>query len=128
MALDCARFRFFGLTRRVERLRTHAAVTTVMRVFLGIALCMCFFAGSLRGQAVWSTVLGYVADPSGAAIPGAEVIVTNEQTGVVNKGTTDSTGSFNVTHLDPGAYDLGIEAKGGFKRFSQTGIQLAVGA
>src|ERR1019366_1173143 len=128
MALNCAMFRFFGLTRRLERLRTHADVPMVMRVFLGIALCTCFFAGSLRGQAVWSTILGYVTDPSGAAIPEATVTVTNDQTGVVNKGTTDSAGSFNITHLDPGTYTLAVEAKTGFKHFAQTGIQLAVSA
>jgi hypothetical protein len=97
-------------------------------MFLGIVLCTCFFAGSLRGQAVWSTILGYVTDPSGAAMPEATVTVTNVQTGVASKTTTDAGGSFNITHLDPGTYDLAIEAKGGFRRFAQTGIQLAVGA
>jgi len=83
---------------------------------------------TLHAQAVWSTILGYVSDPSGAAVPGATVSATNRQTGVVSKGTTDSSGSFNITHLDPGMYDVSVEATGGFKHFSQTGIQLAVGA
>jgi hypothetical protein len=68
-----------------------------------------------------------VTDPSGAAVPDAAVTVTNEQTGVVNKATTDSAGSFNITHLDPGTYDLAVEAKG-FKHFGQTGIRLEVTA
>ncbi len=93
-----------------------------------LLVSVCLSAGLLHGQAVWSTILGYATDPSGAAIPGATVTVTNQRTGLVNKATTDPDGGFNITHLDPGTYDVAIEAKGGFKRFVQTGIQLAVGA
>jgi hypothetical protein len=102
--------------------------TKFIALLLGIVLSTFLSAGSLRGQAVWSTILGYVTDPSGAAVPGATVRVTNKLTGVANKVTTDSAGSYNITHLDPGAYDLVVEAKEGFKRFAQTGIQLAVNA
>lgn len=112
---------------RIYALRTRTRVTTLTCMLLGIALGMVLSAGFLRGQAVWSTILGYVTDPSGGAIPDATVIVTNEQTGVAQKVSTDSSGSYNITHLDPGAYDLAVE-KTGFNRYLQKGIELAVTA
>lgn len=107
---------------------THTTPSMVAWACFGLVLLIGSSASLLRGQAVWSTILGYVTDPSGAAVPDATVSVTNQRTGVVSKATTDAAGSFNMTHLDPGTYDLSVEAKGGFKRFTQTGIQLAVTA
>jgi len=110
-----------------NRSRIHNNLPKLSWALLGLALLIGSSAGPLRGQAVWSTILGYVSDPSGGAIPGAEVTVTNKLTSVATKATTDSTGSFNITHLDPGEYTLSVTASG-FKAYTQTGIQLAVTA
>ncbi len=107
---------------------THIAIRVSAWVLSALVLFLGFSVGPLRGQAVWSTILGYVTDPSGAAVPDATVTVKNQQTGVISKATSDATGSFNITHLDPGIYDLVVQAKGGFKQFVQTGIQLPVSA
>lgn len=60
------------------------------------------------------TIVGVVRDPSGAVIPGASITVTNKNTGVTNKATTDSAGNYQVSALIPGTYSVRARA-GGFK-------------
>lgn len=78
-----------------------------------------------RAQATWGAISGYVSDPSGAAVPGASVTVTEVRTGIVTKGVADSAGLYNITHLNPGDYTVMVEAPG-FKRFIQEHVNLQV--
>jgi len=67
-----------------------------------------------------------VADPTGAVLPGAELTVTHEATGVVRTARTDSSGRYIVTQLPPGRYRL--EAKmTGFKTQVLEDVDLLVG-
>jgi hypothetical protein len=79
------------------------------------------------GQAVTGSITGYVTDPSGAAIPDANITATAVQTKVVTSRTSDATGLYLVTNLLPGTYTLTVEAKG-FKTLTQRDVQLGVGA
>src|SRR5690348_16288119 len=78
------------------------------------------------GQAVTGSIMGYITDPSGAAIPSASVTATEAQTNVATTRTTDSAGMYLITNLLPGAYTINVEAKG-FKAFSRVGVRLDVG-
>jgi outer membrane receptor protein involved in Fe transport len=79
------------------------------------------------GQAVTGSITGYITDPSGAAIPGAKVTVTDTHTGVETIRTSDTAGLYLITNLLPGTYKLTVEAKG-FKTIAQENVQLEVGA
>lgn len=96
----------------------------MMLVLLGLTL-LGGGSGQLKAQATWSTISGYVNDPSGAVIPGANVTVKEERTGIVTKGVTDSTGLYTITHLSPGTYTVTVEAPG-FKRFVQEHVTLDI--
>jgi hypothetical protein len=63
-------------------------------------------------------VVGVVSDSTGAFIPGAKVIVTNQATGAAYTVTTSSVGDYRVSQLAPGAYSITVEAKG-FERSKQ---------
>ena len=69
------------------------------------------------------TVLGRVMDATGAMIPGAEVRIANEATGVVATARTNDAGSFILPYLIPGTYQLTCEMQG-FKRYLFPGIQV----
>lgn len=64
------------------------------------------------GQNSVGTIVGAVQDPSGAAIPGATVTVTNNATGVVRQTTADRTGQFVFPGLIPGRYTVLAAAPG----------------
>ena len=68
---------------------------------------------------------GYVTDPSGQAIAGADVKATNVDKGQVHNTVSDSSGRYALPDLPVGNYRLEVAAKG-FKTYVQTGIILQV--
>jgi hypothetical protein len=87
-----------------------------------VVLMAALFAGhtvsaQLAGK---GSITGKVSDMTGAAVPGATVVITNNGTGT--KQTTVSTGSGDYTFsLDPGKYTLAVTMSG-FKSFTQENV------
>jgi hypothetical protein len=73
----------------------------------------------------FGTLLGVVADETGAVVPKATASVINEKTGVERTAETDAEGVYRVLALLPGIYTVQLEANG-FKRIQQKGIELRV--
>lgn len=91
-----------------------------------ILAAVCFVSASMASaQVTTGTIIGTVTDPSGAAVAGAAVTVTEVSKGTVFTRKTDETGSFTVPFLVPGSYKVTIEASG-FKKAEQSGITLQV--
>lgn len=57
-------------------------------------------------------VTGTVTDATGALVPGAQIEVTNEATGVMQKAISTQVGAFSVTALAPGSYTVHVSATG----------------
>jgi hypothetical protein len=72
-----------------------------------------------------STITGTVLDKAGAVIPGAEVTLTQQQTGFVSKTTSNGAGNFTFGGLNVGTYDLKATAKG-FSAYLETGVVVNV--
>src|SRR6202140_3961642 len=53
-----------------------------------------------------SAIAGSVADPAGAAIPGATVTATNVENGLKRFVKTDDSGRFSFPQLKPGTYSV----------------------
>ena len=62
--------------------------------------------------AVTGRIAGTVTDPSGRAIPGAIVAVTNTAQGLQTKTVTDAKGDYSLPSLFVGTYDVLFEANG----------------
>ena len=76
------------------------------------AACLLLYAVGAFGQGVSGRLQGTVQDASGAVVPGANVTVRNQDTGVVNKYTSDSRGEYIANLLPPGSYRVEISASG----------------
>jgi hypothetical protein len=72
-----------------------------------------------------STITGTVLDKGGAAVPGAEVTLTQQQTGFVTKSISNDSGNYTFPGLNVGLYDLKVTAKG-FSAYVQKGIVVNV--
>lgn len=88
-----------------------------------LILVLLLSALGASGQAPVGQILGTVKDPSGLAIPGAAVVVTNLATGQTFNLKTDSSGDYLVRALPPGEYS--VEASfTGFRPLLRTPVTL----
>jgi hypothetical protein len=78
-----------------------------------------------EAQTFRGTILGTVADSSGAAVGGATVTVKNVDTGLVRTVTTSDDGSYAAPELPIGNYSVTVE-KSGFKSGVVSGIRVEV--
>ncbi|MGB8438419.1 MAG: TonB-dependent receptor [Candidatus Acidiferrales bacterium] len=76
-----------------------------------LLLLLCFCNLSLQAQST-ANLNGTVTDMSGATVPNAKVVVTNQATGVEWNAQTNSAGLYAVTSLPPGNYQITITASG----------------
>jgi hypothetical protein len=75
--------------------------------FLIIAL-----SGICLGQSESATLSGRVTDPSGSAVVGAEVVLTNTETNVEMRTKTNGAGLYVLTGVHPGKYRVALELQG----------------
>lgn len=74
-----------------------------------------------------ATLSGTVKDPSGAALPGAQIVIRNLGTGVERSLTSDAAGQYVAPSLPPGDYSVRATATG-FSAFTVQRLTLAVDA
>ena len=99
------------------------SVTT--RNFL-LCLLVISSATLLYGQAgATGTILGTVADNSGAVVAKAGVDITNIATGITKHTETTSSGDYTAPYLQPGTYRVTVQAAG-FQKSVVDGIALVV--
>lgn len=82
-------------------------------VIMQAAVIFALVTGSFSvAQTNFATVNGRVIDATGAAVPGATVIVTSTTTGIQKTTTTGEDGTYTVLDIDPGTYDIQARASG----------------
>ncbi len=86
-----------------------------------LALVLLASAFPVSAQVLYGTVVGLAEDPSGAAIPNAEVTLTNKATAQVYTDKTDGAGRYNIANVQPGNYDARITSQG-FKTQTRTDV------
>ncbi len=98
-----------------------------MTLLRRIAICLFAFSavGVVYGQSQEGRILGTVTDQSGGLVKGAQVTITNTDTGVVRTLETNDAGDYVAPSLAPGPYKLVVEATG-FKKIERGGIRLEV--
>jgi hypothetical protein len=90
-------------------------------------LAILLAASSTWSQGNQGTLEGSVADPSGAAVAGAQLTVTNDATGLKFQTTTDSDGLFTFPVLPVGSYTVEV-GHAGFSKLTRKDVKLTVGA
>ena len=102
----------------------------IMRVKLprGIMLALLSLAAALPvcAQVVGASISGTIRDASGAALPGAAVVVENLETGALRKLEADATGRYSAPSIAIGKYRV-TATRAGFTSQTKAGIDLVVG-
>ena len=99
----------------------------LVRIFLSV-LMLATISIPIRAQAGGSTseIKGRITDPNGATVSGVTVTATDAEKGVTRTATTDTDGEYRFLSLQPGTYDLKVEANG-FNSIVKNGVQVTVG-
>src|SRR4029078_5067650 len=111
--------RRFTSQRRQQMRRLLVRAVVVGSLLLGAA-------GPLLAQQGTSDIGGKVTDEQGAVLPGASVVITNEETAAVRELTTGADGSYHASHLIPGRYKV-VAKLASFRTFERGGQVLPVG-
>jgi hypothetical protein len=91
---------------------------------LAIALCLGLVTTPANAQVLYGTLSGTVTDSTGAVIPNASVVLTNQGTAEIRTATTTSQGEYNALNLAPGIYTITVARTGSFAGFTQKNIAL----
>lgn len=85
------------------------------------------FTCAAFGQFDTAEVLGTVHDASGGILPNAAVTLTNQDTGIEFKTTSDGNGNYDFFNVKVGRYTITAELTG-FSKFSTTDVAVNVNA
>jgi hypothetical protein len=87
---------------------------TIQKLTRCIALLFTAFAISIGFAYAQSTtqggIAGTVEDATGAAVPNAQIVIHNDGTNAIETVTSDSSGYFKASLLEPGSYTVTIKA------------------
>ena len=114
--------RWFRRGIKIRQKRGCMVMRNLAVGLLGFALC---------GQLVWSqvntaTISGTVRDASGAVLPGANVVVLNQDTGITRTVTSNTSGRYAAPGLGLGNYRVTAQ-QAGFQTQVRSGIALKIG-
>lgn len=89
------------------------------------SVLLSMFPVLVAAQEFRGTILGRVTDPSGAAVVGATVRVTNIETNVASQTTANELGSYQVPFLLPGNYRVSVE-HAGFRKVQRENVRISI--
>jgi trimeric autotransporter adhesin len=105
------------LSNSIEKLKS------ISRRSVALAVLGCLSAILLIAQSYQGGVRGTVTDSTGAPVPNAKVILTNDGTGEARSVLTNSEGGFDFEIVVPTTYTLTAEAPN-FKKFERKNITI----
>ncbi|HEY1337885.1 MAG TPA: carboxypeptidase regulatory-like domain-containing protein, partial [Bryobacteraceae bacterium] len=106
--------------------RLRAVLRTPCRCVVVLAV-LALHGASAQSLSGSGSISGVVHDPSGALVPDALVVVSNDSNGVRRSLRTDSSGVFTIPALPPASGYAVTVSKSGFSSHERVGIHVHVG-
>jgi hypothetical protein len=97
----------------------------LLRLIAVLAVSSVTFLPVSFAQKTTGDIDGTVTDPSGAAVPGCALSLTDQANGTARETTSDAQGNFKFLQLPVGTYTLKA-TKNGFKAMSQKDVEVHV--
>src|SRR5262245_21412084 len=118
-------------SRRFRGFRTRSpgrggVMTRVLgRLWVATLLVLLTFTTAWAQGGATAQISGTVKDASGGVLTGADVTITQTDTGLKRNTVTDANGAFSFPNIPVGPHRLDVMLQG-FRSFAQTGIVLQV--
>src|SRR5271170_1219714 len=90
-----------------------------------LAVLLLLAAPFAHGQAVSATLVGTVADATGAGVVGAKIAIQEQATGISRETVTNESGNYTFPNLTPGTYSVVVAATG-FKKETRPSVDVVV--
>lgn len=97
-----------------------------IKAYLVGLVCLILGGQVLFAQVTTGTISGTVSDSTGAVLPGAKVVILNEDTGLSRTLQTDAAGRYSAPALSLGQYRV-TAGNEGFQTKVRSGIAITVG-
>ena len=113
----------------MEKALEHHEPGTKPARWPNVAICFVFLVLSTSfafGQANQGAIEGNIQDPSGALVPKATVTAIDEASGTKYESTSSSAGTYVLSNLRTGTYDISVNAPG-FSLAQVNGVVVQVG-
>jgi outer membrane receptor protein involved in Fe transport len=104
----------------MKHVRTRLTLSALALIALG------FVPAAALAQSANATLTGTVKDTSGGVLPGVTITATNTATNESRSTVSEPDGSYRLTTLPRGTYDVKAELQG-FKTLTQSRVLLTVG-
>src|SRR5215469_7722232 len=91
-----------------------------------VLIVFTLFFAILPIAAQTSSLQGIVQDAQGAVVPGALVILTNEETAAIRRAVADDSGAYSVLQVQPGTYKVETQKPGFAVYTSEIRLQVNV--
>src|SRR5947208_562038 len=88
------------------------AMRFATRIMMLVAVSLFTLTPFAVGQAVYGSIYGTVTDATGAAVPGANITVTDVAKGTSVNVQSNGSGEFRVEHLIADVYDVKVDVSG----------------
>ena len=97
------------------------------KLVLGMLVILLLVGGAFAQSTTEGAISGTVYDAAGAVVPNATVTVRNAGTNAEQTATTDASGYFRITHLQPALFIVTVKA-GSFAPYTSSDVTVNVGA
>src|SRR3981081_1667644 len=85
--------------------RSSSKMPLLVHVAAILLMATMLFPAALPGQVAGGNLSGTITDPSGRAVPQAQIVIKNVATGVERTVTTNADGFYTAANLLPGDYE-----------------------
>src|ERR1017187_8743884 len=97
--------------------------TLRVRVLFLAVLLLAVCASRTSAQTVSANLSGFVNDPTGAVVPGANIVLTNQASKDKRSAVSNSSGFFSFIAVPAGTYSVQV-SQTGFGTFTEKNIEL----
>jgi len=112
------------MIRNNPRLARFSARPFKLSVITLSLFALLLFCGNAPAQLSGKgQITGKVVDSSGASIPNADVVITNDATGITTTTKSTGDGDYAVSTLDPGIYTVTVTVNG-FQKLTQKNVHI----
>ena len=115
-----------GVRRSIDTCNVHSSHQFHGRFALILLALALEIPVPAHAQLAGGTISGTISDPTGAAIPNAQITVVNTETNEVHDVTASQNGLYRAPNLTPGKYQIKVAAQG-FNSLLQSNVVVSVG-